>query len=88
MSPQCATHATGSASAHTVVHMGYTWGDLIIISFYISNFAPYKTNLASLAQINRYGPVSKTPNRKYYGVHFFHSRIYHTKVTSDPHCIS
>ena len=31
------------------------------------------------------GPVS---NRKCRGVHFFYNRIYHTKVTSEPHCIS
>ena len=34
------------------------------------------------------GPVSKPPKSKYRGVHFFYNRIYHTKVTSEPHCIS
>ena len=34
------------------------------------------------------GQSQNPPNRKYDGVHFFYNRIYHTKVTSEPHCIS
>ena len=36
------------------------------------------------------GQSQNPPNRNYDGVHFFYSRIYmyHTKVTSEPHCIS
>ena len=34
------------------------------------------------------GQSQNPPNRKCRGVHFFYNRIYHTKVTSEPHCIS
>ena len=34
------------------------------------------------------GQSQNPPNRKCDGVHFFHDRIYHAKVTSEPHCVS